>query len=351
MAHKLLVEDGTASMMFVGESPWHGLGTRLETPATSAEAIRAAGLDWEVIKVPLQATDGQTTYPIPEKRLVVRKDWWGRSDDNGRPLPTFGVHSASYTPLQNHEAFEFFDSIVGAKEAIYHTAGALGHGECVWILAKLPDPIVVVGDDVTDKYLLLSNNHDGTRAVQVKFTPIRVVCQNTLTIALSSGRGLRVPHVPQIKNRLKQVRAMLGTVNLGYRGIAESFRRMAKVPLNSTSLEQYLTRVFPDPTPPHCTGIKEVDERAVRKYEFQLNRVQRNRSLSECLYDQGNGNQMRGVRGTLWAAYNGVTELVDYSRTDGRPERRLESILFGEGYRVKSRAFSVADVLATAARN
>ena len=164
-------------MMWVGEKPWHGEGTKLENVATSAEAIEAAGLDWKVEKRGLYfaQTDG-TTQLIPGKYATVRTD----------NQVALGIVGKVYTPLQNKEAFSFFDSIVGVKEAMYHTAGSLGKGERVWILAKLPGYIKVTEDDVVEKYLLLANSHDGSSAVEMLFTPVRVVCQNTLNLAIST---------------------------------------------------------------------------------------------------------------------------------------------------------------------
>ncbi len=150
-----MIQNGEASMMYVGGVPWHGLGTALDKPATAEEAIQAARLDWQVKKLPLYATDGDNSLlrlPVPDKFAVAREN----------SLDVLGVVGSSYTIVQNREAFAFFDPIVGQNAAIYHTAGALGKGERVWILAKLPDSIRVVGDDITDKFLLLTNSHDGT---------------------------------------------------------------------------------------------------------------------------------------------------------------------------------------------
>src|SRR5688500_811151 len=105
MPHGLQIENGQASMMYVDEPPWHGLGHRLKSPATSAEAIRAANLDWDVVKKPLIAYDGKVSHPIPDRFAVIRKDWLGQ------PRPAFGIVGDGYTPLQNREAFAFFDSI------------------------------------------------------------------------------------------------------------------------------------------------------------------------------------------------------------------------------------------------
>ena len=142
MSHNLLIQNGEASMMYVGGLPWHGLGTRLDRPATAKEAIQAAHLDWQVRKLPLCAVDGLLHLPVRDRYGVARDG----------SLDVLGVVGRDYTPVQNREAFAFFDPIVGKNAAIYHTAGALGRGERVWILAKLPDSIRVVGDDITDKY-------------------------------------------------------------------------------------------------------------------------------------------------------------------------------------------------------
>ncbi|MBP6965491.1 MAG: DUF932 domain-containing protein [Armatimonadetes bacterium] len=336
MAHDIWIENGSASMMYYGDPPWHGLGTELHEPATAREAIEAARLDYQVLKKPVFARDeGDVhTSPLQTKLFaLVPSDRWGKND-----CPVYGIVSDQYAPLQNGEAFEFFDPIVGAEAAIYHTAGALGKGERVWILAKLPSNIRVVGDDIVDKYLLLSNSHDGKNSVQVKFTPIRVVCQNTLTMALSEGPTIKVAHTRDLHQRLDQARQMLGLVNTRYGEIEAAFRQMVRVQMNGDRLDDYLRFVFPDPADP-------LNERAAE-------RVQNNRQWSEYLFDQGKGNAAPGVKGTLWAAYNGVTEYIDYGPTYGGHTRRLGSCWFGNGYLTKARAFRVAEAkLDTWSRN
>lgn len=148
--HNLMILNGQASMFYIDETPWHGLGTRLNGPATAKEAIQAANLDWQVSKTPVFTTVNGQRLLVPDTFAVVRHD----------PLnsPVLGVVSKDYTPLQNAEAFGFFDPIVGENAAIYHTAGALGQGERIWLLAKLPGQLRVVADDGADKYLLLASS-------------------------------------------------------------------------------------------------------------------------------------------------------------------------------------------------
>ena len=262
MSANLLMQNGQASMFYINEVPWHGLGTRLAQPATAQAAIQAARLDWKVVKLPLFA--GSKRIPVPDRFAVVRRTGGliQRTD------PVLGVVSNEYTPLQNAQAFQFFDPIVGQEAAIYHTAGALGNGERVWILAKLPGHIRVVGDDLTEKYLLLANSHDGKSSVTIKFTPVRVVCQNTLTLALNDGSAWRVSHHADIHQKLKQAHQMMGLINDRFADLEQSFQAMSRVQLDTSRLSEYLAAVYPEVTEP--------DKQLL---------VQRDRSWSEFFFD------------------------------------------------------------------
>jgi len=142
MPHNLNVTNGGVSMMYVGETPWHKLGTKLEKPATSEEAIQEAGLNFTVQKFRLQTATNN--LPVETHYATVRTD----------TMEVLGVVGSRYEPIQNKDAFRTFDALVGEGEAIYHTAGALGRGERIWLLAKLPDYIRVNGNDVVEKYRL-----------------------------------------------------------------------------------------------------------------------------------------------------------------------------------------------------
>ena len=327
--HNISERRGHASVMVVGKPAWHGLGAVLDRPATAEQAIKSAHLDWEVIKQPLFA--GEEKYPVPDYHAIVRGDDW----NDGR-VTVLGVVRSTYQPLQNQEAFKFFDPIVGERAAVYHTAGSLGNGERVWILVKLPDDIRVIGDDITNKYLLLSNSHDGYSAVQIKFTPIRVVCQNTLTMALSQGPTFRVPHTKDVHLRLRIAANMLNAINGRYLELEGVFKGMATVQMTTERVQQYLQEVFPDP--------RRRNEEA--RYERAIAQAQHDRAGAEYLYDMGKGNREKGVAGTLWAAYNGVAEYIDYRKySTSTADRQVEAIWFGDGYSVKGRAFTTAEKL------
>jgi phage/plasmid-like protein (TIGR03299 family) len=308
------------TMAYYGEKPWHRLGVKIAERADAETMIKAAGIDWIVEKKP---ADGirKDVYGNPMKYQIIRKARHERERDIQLALV-----SGLYTPLQNTEAFQFFDPIIGKKAAIFETAGALGDGERVWALAKLPDSIRVIGDDIVDKYLLLSNNHDGRGAVTIKFTPIRVVCQNTLSLALKDGNAaVRVRHTTSMHERLAEVPKIMGIVNDTYKTMEETFRMIAAVSINTERLLSYLDSVYPQRDAQH-------EKRTwPRTWE----------SVME-LFETGNDN-VPDIRGTLWHLYNAITQYEDYRQArDDTRDKRLQRIWFGRGADIKMRAFQQA---------
>jgi phage/plasmid-like protein (TIGR03299 family) len=334
MAHELHFENGEAAMMYVGDVPWHGLGTRLETPPKTAEAaIRAARLDWEVGLKPVFAGEKGRFYRIPDRQAVVRLDKWGEED-----CPVYGLVGAGYTPLQNISAFEFFDPVVGSGSVSYETAGSLGQGERVWVLAAVKgekSQFAVKGIDVVQKYLLLSNGHDGRTAVQVRFTPVRVVCQNTLSYALKDKADLfRIYHDSRMHRRLDDAQEKVREILGHYDDIEKWCHQFAACEMVEKRLEQYLTGVFPEPARKRGQTDKSFAEAIIK--------VKGLRDDTTRLFCEGKGNDVPGIRGTLWAAYNGVTELVDHHWHYNSPWQRMNSVCFGDGERLKHRAFDQA---------
>lgn len=333
MAHNLYMLGDEAAMMYVGEAPWHRLGTRLESPPTSKEAIQAAKLGWTVSKHQLYVRSGEGYRVATDHFVMVPDDRWGKEE-----CPFFGVVGKDYTPLQNAQAFDFFDPVIAAGQATYETAGALGKGERIWVLAKMRNSMHVAGHDEVGKYLLLSNSHDGKSSVQVKFTPIRVVCQNTLNQAIESGRTYRVLHTPELWSRLKDVREILGLVEDRFAEIEAAFQAMAKIQMNGPRLEEYLSEVFPLPEEPRRQETAQ--ERMAREKETCQVRALRERGT--VLFENGKGNKELAVRGTLWAAYNGVVEMIDYHTCRREVNGWVSSLWFGERHFTKVRALRTA---------
>jgi phage/plasmid-like protein (TIGR03299 family) len=307
-------------MMYVGERPWHGLGTELKEAATAEQAIVAAGLDWEVEKrrVFLPGNVEATGF-----KAVVRQD-------TGDIL---NILRNDFTPVQNRVAFNFFDEIVGGGQAIYHTAGALGKGQRVWILAKLPGDIIIEkgdGKDSIEKFLLLANGHDGSLALRMMFTPVRVVCQNTLSTALGQGgaNGVYLRHSENIEGRAAEARRTLGIALKCYDDFGAKANQLADIKIASKiKLYDYIDECLP--------------QRKGEKPEKQIER--RNNVFN--LFEGAATNNVGRVGGTWWAAYNSVTEFVDFGGGEERKEitsARLNSNWLGEGASAKRRALDLA---------
>ena len=180
------------TMFYVREKPWHGLGTMVQEAPTSAEALKLAGLDWTVEARDMWLNGGYE--PIPGYKANVR------SSDN----KVLGVVSNKYRIVQNADAFAFTDALIGG-DVRYETAGSLLDGKKIWLLAKLPDSEIC--GDKTEPYVCFSNTHDGSGAVRVCMTPVRVVCNNTLNLALDTAqRAWSVRHVGDINSKLVEAR-------------------------------------------------------------------------------------------------------------------------------------------------
>lgn len=315
MAHNLEIRNGRASIAFAGQTPWHRLGQQIDHAFDAATALQAGGLDFTVEKVGLQTIDGSRIADRFALRRTDTKD-------------VLGIVSDFYKPLQNREAFSFFDGVFGKDKARYEVAGVLGKGEKVWLLAKLPGDFTVTGHDLVGKWLLLTNGHDTSEPVRARFTPIRVVCQNTLNAALRRTESeLRVQHIGNVPQKLELAGKLLAQAGVYFDEIQTVFRGFAAHKLTGKILRNYTVRVI---------GGDEAsfdDLGPIQKK--QVNRI-------EELHDTGRGSELKSVRGTLWGAYNAVTEFVDHVKT----ETDLRYMAVGRGSDIKQRAFTVAQDLA-----
>jgi phage/plasmid-like protein (TIGR03299 family) len=311
------------SMAYYGERPWHDLGTSIPERAIASQMISAAGLDWKVEMRPIPNVGAHAGEEARRFYLV-------RLPRNQAEIEVpLGVVSSWYRPLQNSEAFDFFDPIIGEKKAVFETAGSLGNGERIWVLAKVPGEIRVIGDDICSKYLLLSNAHNGRGSVSVKVTPIRVVCQNTLMLALQSGeKAHNIRHSKHMQYRLQDVQQLLSLIWQTFQKAEELFQLLAKVKVDAHRFETYLEVVYP----------RTEEQRKAKKRPERWNRVTK-------LFEVGDAPRLRPSH-TLWGAYNSVTRYEDYRQADeAGPDRRLNRIWFGRGADLKLHALEQADVL------
>jgi len=325
MAHELASTNGRTAMMYVGEVPWHGLGKRLDTPATAREAIQAAGLDFDVSLADLTTTDG---IRVTSRKAVVRAD----TDD------ILGVVGNSYVPVQNRQAFAFLDAVVADGALRYHTCGALRRGEKIWLLAKLAGMIRVrFSEDVSEKYLLLSNSHDGSAALRVFFTSIRCVCSNTLAMADREGRGegIAIRHQGDLTSKIRRARDVLGLAARHFDDLDGQFNMLARHYPSYAQVSGYFKALYPDPEVGNPARAGNVRNELFR------------------LFEGGKGQDIPEIKLTSWAMLNAVTEYVDHLRPTragsefDRAANRLESSWFGSGAKLKERAFGLAVELAS----
>lgn len=302
------------NMFYVNEIPWHGLGVKLDTPPNSKKAIIQAGLDWKVNLTPINIGDKQY-----KNYLAIQRE---NTDD------IYGIVKPGWTPLQNIDAFHFFDPIVRSGLAEYHTAGSLKNGEKVWILAKLKsDPFEVAKDDFVEKYLLLSNGHNGKLGVRISFTPIRVVCNNTLTMAEdSTTQTVRIMHSLKVNQNLDNLREVIDIANRRFALTFKQYERMANRGIKN--LEHYIIKsLYPNK-------------------EMPLDSEQIGRTVNQ-IVDIANmhpTNTLPSIKGTVWAAYNAMTFWIDHNR--GRTNTRLDQAWFGNGKAIKDRAYQEAVLIA-----
>ena len=304
------------TMAFAGAKPWHGLGHELsENDLYDWEsACKKSGLDWQADLVPLVTSDTNTEV---DHRAV-------RRNTDGRIL---GVVGPRYTVLQNRDSFQWFVPFLAAKEAALHTAGSLRQGSRIWVLAKLNrDPLVIAHGDEVEKFLLLCHSHDASLAVRVGFSPVRVVCANTLALATGSDASklIRVRHTKEVHQNLAAIREVMNLANQEFEATAEQYRLLARKNINQADLQKYLKLVF---------QVNDGQDASTRMKNLMDEVVG--------LFEAGRGNNLPSTRHTFWTAYNAVSEHLSYNR--GRnADNRLNSLWFGDGANLNRHALEVA---------
>ena len=245
------------TMFYVRVAPWHGLGVRVESALSSEEALEQSGLDWSVIQRPIMTS---TYDPIPGWKANIR-------DTDDRVL---GVVTDRYKVVQNADAFAFTDALLG-EGVRYETAGSLNEGRKIWLLAKLPEKYIMEGEKI-EPYLVFSNCHDGSGAIKVAMTPIRVVCQNTLNVALNSAKRVwSTIHVGDLAQKMDEAHNTLVLAEKYMGSLGAEFSRLSKIKLSDSKVMEYIDMLLPlsdNPTPIQQKNIKQVrDDLKIRYFD------------------------------------------------------------------------------------
>lgn len=325
MAHNLNFNEHTGQHAFfsVKEKAWHGLGQIVQDYPTSAEALRFAGLDFTVEKRKVFTYDNRNLFgnadtiapnvEVPNFYATIRTD-------TETPL---GVVGKEYQVVQNKDAFAFFDAIVGGDGVQYETAGALGKGERIFITAKLPGYIAVANKDLIEKYLFLTTSHDGFGSITAAFTPVRIVCNNTLNAALKNhSNSIKIRHTANAKERLEQAHKVMGISNNLSQQLEGIFNQWAKVRISDPELKKLIQLAM--------TPNKEVLRNLRAGKDDELSTQFLNLCDSVFAYNQSSPTQQtETTKGTVFGAYNSITGYFQNVRSYKSDEAKLKSLLCG----------------------
>jgi len=351
-----------------GQTPWHRLGVTTPGLMTSQECLELAHLDWTVHKVPLEAKvpvyartptgrikrkkDGTPVIKrteileAPETYMTYRE---AKGGGDRRALSRKGkAVGRVYVPLQNHDAFTFMDELVQSQEANFDCAGALGQGEKVWMLAKIPHSINIGDDDRQDLYVLLTNSHDGTGSVKVLPTTVRVVCQNTLSMALGEAKSreeiFNIRHTGNMMNRVDDVREAFGWAMKWHEEFGVIANDLIQVKMTKKAMDEFFIEVFDLSTYPEKDSAGEKHSKRGQLVTSSKRRLKELNSIKK-----RKSNRIGQMNDTAWQGINVVTEWVDHEariiksgKNAGKAKlRRDESAVFRHGKQRKEKAMRI----------
>jgi phage/plasmid-like protein (TIGR03299 family) len=338
MAHELTIRaNSTAEMAFVGETPWHKLGQQLTEGAPIETWQVAAGMDWKIqrSKVRFHTSANPADFQTWDDQHVLFRS------DTKAPL---GMVSPGYKVVQPKTVLEFFRDLVDGAGYHLHTAGTLFGGRKFWALAKVGEANVV-GQDRVGGFLLLSTSCDGSMATEARMTTVRVVCNNTLSMArVGGGKGVtKVGHRSRFD--ADSVKASLGLNLDRFEAFMEQARELARRQVKQAEAEWFVRQLLrpeeakttaADDMARLMAGTVNTSEQRAPKGEAEILRLFRGEAL---------GSGMRGTDGTAWQLVNAVTQYVDHSSTAKSVDHRLDRAWFGSGDDLKTRAFEMAATL------
>lgn len=324
MAHNINETNGVWSVVVRGEKPWHGLGQTVKEAMTSEQAIKLGGLDYTVEKRPLYVPGWEgTMIEVPGYFSNVRVD-------TNSPL---GVVKGRYKIVQNRDAFGFFDSIIDKGEAIFETAGALGNGERIFITAKLPEDMLVRGEKI-EKYILLTNSHDGTTTIVAGFTSVRVLCQNTLTAALKKlDNKVSISHTASAESRLKEASRVMGIASKYMDEVNTTFESMTTRKLSDLEMKYFIETVMQN-------SIKE--DKADKEASTRM------KNLVDQVYSFAITHPTQTTEAayrTLWGAYNGISGYYNFLKDYKNADQKMKDMNYGYANDKIAKAFDQAVVM------
>ena len=309
------------TMAYVGETPWHGLGNKVEETITLEEFQKEAGLDWTVSKRPVEFAAPNGGTGVFKDRFVLARD----SDDH-----PFSVVSGRYKPVQPKEIFKFFEDLLAMHNMKMHTAGSLMDGGRIWCLAQTGDVHKVLGVDRVDSYLLLSTSYDLTMSTLAQFTSVRVVCNNTLQQALRDSTGrVTVPHIADFN--AESIKDQLGIGRDQWTAFTGALDVLAKVKVDAATAAKVIDKVFDIPEDPEKRMADSDRIHAVNVVDLFTKQTYIGADLS--------GD-------SAWGLLNSVTEYVDWHKRARNQGNRLNNAWFGDGARIKQTAMNELMLLA-----
>jgi phage/plasmid-like protein (TIGR03299 family) len=321
MAHHLFFNEQTNQHSFfsVKEKAWHGLGQIVDQYPNSTEALRFAGLDYEVTKEDLYTTCYNSDQQAMDQSNRVNTHFATMRKYTGDIL---GIVGKDYGIVQNKDAFAFFDSIVGGDGIQYETAGALGKGEKIFITAKLPGYIKVGNNDLIEKYLFLTTSHDGYGSITAAFTPVRIVCNNTLNAALRNhSNSIKIRHTANAKQRLEQAHKLMGISNNLGSEMESIFNRWTRVKISDNEVRKLIQSAL--------VPNKEALQKLQAGNDDECSTYYKNMCGYAFEYAQSNpSQQLESTKGTVFGAYNGITGYFQNVRKYKDDTAKLKSIMY-----------------------
>lgn len=329
--------DGKDSFSYTGEKPWHHKGVKIPGVMTVNEALVAGNLDWEVEKLPIMTADSEMVA-IPNVYAIGRRGPETNYDGSKSFIPFESTVKGRYTIVQNSDAFEFFNSAIADGVACIETVGALGNGEKVFAMARIPKPFEPIPGEHMEKYILLSTSHDGSANIMALFTTIRVVCWNTLTAALSEGKAadnmVKIRHTKSAQRRIEGAHLLLEKSEAYWDRLAEVYKSMAMKDMSRLDVIDFIAKTFP--------GKKmkvESTKGGVIEIEQVSTRTQNNRDKVTELFDGGAIGTNGRIAGTTYQMYQAVTQYIDRERSIRGDTDRWEASTFGSGEAMRQKAF------------